>query len=137
MAIGWSSAHFGIFLVKKQSVSNPTLNVIGFAFAICSVLFYSQIKGMDDDEKAQRAAKKKSVKYNSINNGDLDRLLDVTSDSEMNKSTDGRKPGSMRGIAILMAAAAGLLFGSTWTPVGFLSSPFSSAASYSVVAVLI
>ena len=43
MSIGWASAHFGILLVEKQTVSDPTLNVIGFFFAVTSIIFYAQV----------------------------------------------------------------------------------------------
>jgi hypothetical protein len=44
MSIGWASAHFGILLVEKQTVSDPTLNVIGFFFAATSIIFYAQVR---------------------------------------------------------------------------------------------
>eukprot|EP00041_Stephanoeca_diplocostata_P009425 m.145294 g.145294 ORF g.145294 m.145294 type:complete len:414 (+) comp17731_c0_seq1:47-1288(+) len=123
MSIGWASSHFGILLVAKQSVSKPTINVIGFIIAVASVMVYSQIKPMGAEEKAERKKKKNASKYaNSVNyeyeyeSGSLDKMISDGTDSGASADAATAKSKNLRYIVPLAAVAAGVLFGSCFNP---------------------
>jgi hypothetical protein len=78
----------------------------------------TQIKGMSDEEKAERSARNRvgsGGNFGSINKGETDRLFDVNHDEEEFNNKPVKK-ANMRGIAIIMACCAGLLFGTCFNP---------------------
>lgn len=44
MVAGWASGRFGILGVEKEGLSNSTLNTVGVAVAIASLMLYSQVR---------------------------------------------------------------------------------------------
>lgn len=120
MVIGWASGHFGILLVQQQHVAKPTLNIIGACVSVVSIVIYSQVKGMDAQEQAERDRKKalkKKSQMNSLNSdygGELDQLLQEDQD-EGGKSTVASRAKN-RIPAFGMALLAGILFGSCFNP---------------------
>eukprot|EP00039_Didymoeca_costata_P020190 m.340401 g.340401 ORF g.340401 m.340401 type:complete len:418 (-) comp19274_c0_seq1:118-1371(-) len=117
MIIGWMSAHFGILGVTKQTVSKMQMNVIGFIIAVVSILVYSQVKPMGDEETKQR---KKARKY-AVAVNDTEQEIQGMLDSDAEKEADGKLTAGMsmtmrRIIGILLALIAGCLFGSCFNP---------------------
>ena len=43
MLTGWSSAHFGVLWVAKETVPKPALNVAGALVAVVAIIVYAQV----------------------------------------------------------------------------------------------
>jgi len=55
LAIGWCSGHFGLFGLTPQTVSYPSLNILGFFVAILSmfIFFFVKTKATEFDSEGR------------------------------------------------------------------------------------
>ena len=101
MLTGWSSAHFGILGVTKETVPHQPLNIAGALVAVLAILIYAQVKNKEAAAPPPEAGWRKARKsYENV-------LLAPKEDT----SAAGKKF-----TGVLVAVIAGILFGACFNP---------------------
>lgn len=134
MIMGWASGRFGLFGLKKQEVSDPTMNTIGMAIAIVGLLVFLQVKTNDLDGKAKTDAHGEVFHPLVANEGGNSPGLAVTDATLFNDRKISHKnehtadendelnlsPNTKRIIGLLCAIVAGIFFGCNFNPAQYV-----------------
>jgi len=112
MIIGWACGHFGWFIGHKDDISKPTLNYIGLALALISVVFYFPVKS---------TVKKPTTDSNKyINSGEKEPILNYYADDPNPKQPDS--PVINKILGLVGSVLAGVLYGFNMIPVSYLEA---------------
>jgi len=134
LVLGWASGNFGFFGITKNVVANPTLNYVGAAIALSSMLIMFFVKSGDDEKQKQRSKRVNRTPTGGGGEG-VDPLVDdeeydsekgPTKDSgperDGSRWTDKLSPSQKRLFGCFTAVAAGVLFGMNFDPPQYLIS---------------
>lgn len=104
MLTGWSSAHFGILGVSKETVPHQPLNIAGALVAVLAILIYAQVKNKEPPPPAEIAGWRKARKS-------YEDVLLAPSDEAAESGSGGSKV-----VGVAVAVIAGILFGACFNP---------------------
>jgi len=110
MLTGWATGMFGLFGTSRDHLADPHLNYIGVALAVIALSLYTQVKTVDQQK----------VKAGAVASRDAPdvELLDGVGDYSTGEVRT-ISPG-LKALGLLMAVAAGFLFGNNFTPVNYI-----------------
>lgn len=136
MVMGWASGFFGLFGLKKQEISDKTLNIVGILIVLVGLIVFLQVKTIDTSIDSQK------VTYDKLSKNENDTLdnqhsissplVAVVDDTDVELVSrpmkiktahdteadffDGWTDQSKRILGLVFASIAGLLFGNAFNP---------------------
>eukprot|EP01060_Flectonema_neradi_P004691 TRINITY_DN1306_c1_g1_i1.p1 TRINITY_DN1306_c1_g1~~TRINITY_DN1306_c1_g1_i1.p1 ORF type:complete len:473 (+),score=94.52 TRINITY_DN1306_c1_g1_i1:86-1504(+) len=136
MVAGWSSGKFGLFGLKKESVDNPVLNVVGVIIATVAIFAFASIEPtlqQPSESDTEEETEEYDDEHGNVNDGLLSTNnkkrtkspISDTYDSAVDVSTTAhfdsflgtwRKP-----IGIILSLISGVLYGVNFDPPTYLS----------------
>jgi glucose uptake protein GlcU len=107
MLTGWSSGHFGILGVEKETVTGSEgLNVAGALVAIVAILMYAQVQNKSEDEEGTAEEKTPLVASNA---------------SSINAPATPTRKKAPKWAGMAVAVVAGILFGACFNPATYVT----------------
>jgi len=119
LVAGWATGVFGLFDLKKNVVNIVWLNYLGAALAFCSIFIYVFVK---PDTKSSKKPRSELRGVNSEEDRLINDSIKNVQESEDNDSSGGTSwvdklgPFQKRIIGFVMAAIAGLFYGTNFDP---------------------
>mmetsp|Transcript_20289 Transcript_20289/g.24247 ORF Transcript_20289/g.24247 Transcript_20289/m.24247 type:complete len:395 (+) Transcript_20289:174-1358(+) len=102
MLTGWSSGHFGLLGIDKETVSHPALNYVGVVLAVISLgIYYFVETTTDEPEEAD---------------GLQDTLLDDSDNKQSKSMIDNLSPVQKKVVGVVLSVLAGIFYGSNFDP---------------------
>jgi len=123
---GWATGKFGLFGLKADSISNPTLNFVGVFFSVCAVVIFLFIKptltksgaadgnGAEDFENDDEDMRAGLIKQGDVSDSDN------AADSEASW-VDGISPALKKPMGVLLAIISGVCYSQNFTPPSYVA----------------
>jgi len=121
---GWASAKFGFFGIAKQTVDNPTLNVIGVVVVVFSLILMYFIEPEEDcaPDSDDEFFPKNDSTVNEFPDAEYNQLRNDVRSGGLRKSKSfvAVNKNSQKSVGFPLAIIAGFFFGLCFDPAQFL-----------------